>query len=283
MTEKKKKMEKEKESKLKKVWNKVKKPLLTGVMAAGLLISPAKKAEGVGFDAYRSPPVFASPLIEKDKDINVRLGWVAFKKSEKLKEEQRPRIEQKPYLEMAVNYFKRAYEKNKTVENQYLYYYSLYYAAMTEPTYEGTEEKELEVLNLIEERLKEQWNDMDFIDLKQIIYYNLAKMYYRAAVNFKDVEDKMYLEREAYNPAKREFYKKKAIEYAKKWLEYNEWMKENWDKFEFFAWRYDYEKDAKEEGKTLKEFFEECKDSFKKANEKCENDIKKILDKLENQ
>jgi len=272
--------ESEKESKISKVWNKIKKPLLTGVMAAGLLLSPTKKAEGVGFYYARPPPYFAAHLIEKDKDINVRLGWVALKKGDKLGEVGRLN-EGQQFLEMAVNYFKKAYEKNKTAENYYLYVYSLYHLARTEKTYEGTEEKELEVLKLIEERLKEQWNDMDFIDLKQIIYYNLAIMYYRAAVNFKDVDKEMYLEREAYEPSKKEFYKQKAKDYTIKWLEFNEWMKENWDEFESFAWRKGYEDAAKENEMTIKQYFRECNDSFKEGNTKREKELKRLLNKLE--
>jgi tetratricopeptide (TPR) repeat protein len=275
-------VEKKEESKIKKAWNKIKKPLATGILAGGLLLSPVQKAESVGFDYARPPPYYASELIEKDKDINVRLGWMAIKKIKQIAEAKRPVSEQKPYFDMAVNYFKRAYEKNKTPENFYLYCHTLYQSIQLEPTYESTEEKELEVIKLIEERLKEQPNDMDFIDLKQIIYYNLAIMYYRAAVNFNDVRGPPSLdEKEAYNPSKREFYKKKAIEYIKNWLKYNKWMKEHWNEFEFFAWLSLYEEDAKIDNISLKEQFEQSKMSFKKENEKREEELKDLLKKLE--
>jgi tetratricopeptide (TPR) repeat protein len=276
-------VEKKEESKIKKAWNKIKKPLATGILAGGLLLSPVQKAESVGFDYARPPPYYASELIEKDKDINVRLGWMAIKKIKQIAEAKRPVSEQKPYFDMAVNYFKRAYEKNKTPENFYLYCHTLYQSIQLEPTYESTEEKELEVIKLIEERLKEQPNDMDFIDLKQIIYYNLAIMYYRAAVNFDDVRGPPSLdEKRAYDPSKKEFYKNKAIEYMKKWLEYNEWMNEYWDEFEFFAWRKGYEEAAKEEGVTLKQYFEkECKESLKNGNKKREEELNKLLENLD--
>jgi tetratricopeptide (TPR) repeat protein len=278
----------EKESKFKRTWNKIKeetikagkKALIGGLISASLL-SPST-VKGVDFDYARPPPYFASELIEKDKDLNVRLGWMAVMKIKKMQEAKRYWTEREPYSEMAVNYFKRAYEKNKTPENYYLYFHSLYRNAMRERTYEGTEEKELEVIKLIDESLKEQPNDMNFIDLKQIIYYNLAIMYYRAAVNFDDERGSpSELERIAYNSSKREFYKKKAIEYMKKWLEYNEWMKKHWDEFEFFAWRNGYENAAKEEGVTLKQYFEECKESFKKGNEKREEELNRLLKNLD--
>jgi len=282
MTEKVEKGNKEvKETKVEKAWNKIKKPLATGILAAELLLSPVQKAESVGFDAERPSPFFASELIEKDKDLNVRLGWMAIKKIKQIEDEKRPVSEQKPYFDMAVNYFKRAYEKNKTPENFYLYCHTLYQSIEFEPTYESTEEKELEVIKLIDERLKEQ-PDMNFIDLKQMIYYNLAIMYYRAAVNFNDVRGPPSLdEKRAYDPSKKEFYKKKAIEYIKKWLEYNEWMKKHWDEFEFFAWLSLYEEDAKLNNVSLKGQFERSKMSFKKGNEKREEELKDLLKKLE--
>jgi tetratricopeptide (TPR) repeat protein len=290
MTEKVEKGKKEeKESKIEKAWKNVKeetikagkKALIGGLISVSLL-SPST-VKGVAFDYARPPPFFVSELIEKDKDINVRLGWMAIMTIKKMKDEGRYWTEHEPYYEMAVNYFKRAYEKNKTPENSYLYYHALYINAMRERTYEGTEQKELEVIKLIDERLKEQPNDMNFIDLKQIIYYDLAIMYYRAAVNFDDVRGPpSELERKAFKKSDIPEYKRKAIEYIKKWLEYNEWMKKHWDEFEFFAWRYDYEKDAKNEGVTLKQFFEECKESFKNENKKQEEELNKLLKNLEN-
>ena len=282
MAEKVEKGKKEERSKIEKTLNNVKKSLATGILAGGLLLSPAQKVESIAFDYARIPPYFASELIEKDKDINVRLGWMAVKKIHQIAEEKHPVSKQKPYFDMAVNYFKHAYEKNKTPENYYLYCHTLYKSIQFEPTYESTEQKELEVIKLIDERLKEQPNDMNFIDLKQIIYYNLAIMYYRAAVNFDDVRGPAALdEQKAYDPSKKEFYKKKAIEYIKKWLEYNEWMKEHWHEFEFFAWLSLYEEDAKIDNISLKEQFEESKMSFKKGNEEREKELKDLLKKLE--
>jgi tetratricopeptide (TPR) repeat protein len=281
MAEKVEKGKKEERSKIEKTLNNVKKSLATGILAGGLLLSPAQKVESIAFDYARIPPYFASELIEKDKDINVRLGWMAVKKIHQIAEEKHPVSKQKPYFDMAVNYFKHAYEKNKTPENYYLYCHTLYKSIQFEPTYESTEQKELEVIKLIDERLKEQPNDMNFIDLKQIIYYNLAIMYYRAAVNFDDVRGPAALdEQKAYDPSKKEFYKKKAIEYIKKWLEYNEWMKEHWHEFEFFAWLSLYEEDAKIDNISLKEQFEESKMSFKKGNEEREKELKDLLKKL---
>jgi tetratricopeptide (TPR) repeat protein len=274
-------VEKKEESKIKKAWNKIKKPLATSILAGGLLLSPVQKAESVGFDYARPPPYFASELIEKDKDLNVRLGWMAIKKIDQLENEGRY-SEADSYYEMAITYFKRAYEKNKTPENYYLYCHILYQNATRERTYERTEQKELEVIKLIDEKLKEQPKSMDFIDLKQIIYYNLAIMYYRAAVNFEDIGRSMSLdEKRAYDPSKTELYKKKAIEYMKKWLEYNEWMKEHWDDFEFFAWRNGYENAAKEEGVTLKQYFEECKKSLKNEYTKDEEELNRLLKNLD--
>jgi len=277
------KKEEVKESKIEKAWNKIKKPLATGILAGGLLISPVQKAESIAFDAARAPPYYASELIEKDKDINVRLGWMAVKKIKQIAEEKRPVDDQKPYFDMAVNYFKRAYEKNKTPENYYLYCHTLYQSIQFESTYEDTEQKELEVIKLIEERLKEQPNDIDFIDLKQIIYYNLAIMYYRAAVNFNDVRGPAALdEKRAYNPLKREFYKKKAREYIDKWLEFNKQIIENLDRMEFFAWREGYEDNAKREDVTLKQFFEECKEGLKRELNQHKEELKSLLKNLEN-
>ena len=172
-----------------------------------------------------------------------------------------------------------------------LIFITLYRAAETSLTFEETEQKQLEVIKLIDERLKQQWNDMEFIDLKQIIYYNLAIMYYRAAVDFKDERGppspdekdafNLLVEKLGSKGKAQEFCRQKAIEYMKKWLEYNKWMKENWNSFEFFAWRYDYEKDAENEGKTLKEFMEECKDSFKGGNQKREEELKTLQKYLE--
>jgi len=280
-------VEKKEESKIKKAWNKVKeetikagkKALIGGLISASLL-SPST-VKGVDFEP-RPPPYFASQLIEKDKDINVRLGWMAVMKIKKMQEARRYWTEHEPYYEMAVNYFKKAYEKNKTPENYYLYCISLYHYIQFESTYERTEEKELEVIKMIDERLKEQPNDMNFIDLKQIIYYNLAIMYYRAAVNFNDERGSpSELERKAFKKSDIPKYKEKAIEYIKKWLKYNEWMKKHWDEFEFFAWLSLYEQDAKENNVSLKEQFERSKMSFKKGNEKREEELKDLLTKLE--
>jgi len=289
MTEKVEKGKKEvKESKIKKAWRNVKeetikagkKALIGGLISVSLL-SPST-VKGVAFDYARDPPFFASELIEKDKDINVRLGWMAIKKINQIAEEKRPVSEQKPYFDMAVNYFKRAYEKNKTPENYYLYCHTLYQSIQFEPTYESTEEKELEVIKLIDERLKEQPNDIDFIDLKQIIYYNLAIMYYRAAVNFDDVRGPPSLdEKRAYDPSKKEFYKKKAIEYIGKWLDYNEWMKENWDEFKPYEWMKLYERDAHNMNLKLEQIIQMTNGIFKKQYKERENELKKLLTRIE--
>jgi len=264
-----------------KILNNRRRLLIIGIFTGGLLVSPVQKAESIAFDAVRLSPYFASELIEKDKDINVRLGWMAIKKIDQLEKEGRY-SEADSYYKMAITYFKRTYEKNKTPNNYYLFCHTLYRSVQSESTYEGTEQKELEVIKMIDERLKEQPNDMNFIDLKQIIYYNLAIMYYRAAVNFKDERGSPYFdEKRAYDPSKKEFYKKKAIEYMKKWLEYNEWMKEHWDEFEFFAWLELYEHDAKLNNVSLKGQFERSKMSFKKGNEEREKELKDLLKKLE--
>jgi tetratricopeptide (TPR) repeat protein len=279
-------VEKKEESKIKKAWNKVKeetikagKEALIGGLISVSLLSPSI-VKGVDFEP-RPPPYFASQLIEKDKDINVRLGWMSIEKIKKMEKEGQHWTERKPYYEIAVNYFKKAYEKNKTPENYYLYCISLYHYIQFESTYEGTEEKELEVIKMIDERLKEQPNDMDFIDLKQIIYYNLAIMYYRAAVNFEDERGPpSELERKAFKKSDIPKYKEKAIEYIKKWLGYNEWMKKHWPEFGFFAWLSLYEQDAKENNVSLKEQFERSKMSFKKEYEKFEEELKDLLVKI---
>jgi len=272
----------EKDTRVEKAGKNVKKLLATGILAGGLLLSPVQKAESIGFDASRAPPYYASELIEKDKDINVRLGWMAVMKIKKMRDEGRHWTEQEPYYEMAVNYFKHAYEKNKTPENSFLYCHALYENAARQRTYEGTEERELEVINLIEERLKEQPNDMDFIDLKQIIYYNLAIMYYRAAVNFNDERGSpSELERKAFKKSDILKYKEKAIEYIKKWLEFNEWVNEHWDEFEFFAWRIGYDDAAKEKGIILKQYFEECKESLRTEYTKDKEELNRLLKSLE--
>jgi len=280
------KKEEIKESKIEKAWNKVKeetinagkKALIGGLISVSLL-SPSV-VKGVGFFDARDPPYFASESIEKDKDINVRLGWMSIKKIDQLEKEGRY-SEAEPYYEMAVNYFKRAYEKNKTPENSYLYYYALYQNAMRERTYEGTEEKELEVIKLIDERLKEQPNDMDFIDLKQMIYYNLAIMYYRAAVNFNDKRGPpSELERKAFKKSDILKYKEKAIEYMEKWLEYNEWMKEHWDELKPFGWMALYEKDAYNMNLKLEQVIQMTNDIIKKQCVDQEKELKELLKKL---
>jgi len=285
-----KKKEERKESKIKRIWKNVKeetikagkKALIGGLISVSLL-SPST-VRGVNFHYARFPPYFASELIEKSKDENVRLGWNAIKKINEIEgRKYYTYSEVDPYYMAARIYFKHAYEKNKTPENAYLYYHASYFDAVRERTYEGTEQKELEVIKLIDERLKEQSNDIDFIDLKQIIYYNLAIMYYRAAVNFDDIRGTPSLdEKRAYDPSKKEFYKKKAREYIEKWLKFNKQIIENLDKLEFFAWREGYEDNAKREGVTLKQFSEECKEGLKKELNQHKEELKNLLKNLEN-
>ena len=258
MTEKVEKGKKEvKESKIKKAWSKVKKPLATGILAGGLLLSPVQKAESIGFDAARTPPTYAADIIKKEYNI----GWrfILMEKENWKNEKSKPWL----YADAAINYFKNAYEKDKKPESLYLCAYSIYSRAIYEPTFEKTETRLIEALELVEKRLKEVPDDFDFIDLKQIIFYNLAKMYYQAYNHHPAY-------REDIDESKLDFYKQKSIEYCNKWLEFYKDISERWDGVKIYCWVETYKEEE----------IIRTKNNFKEDYNDEEKEIKELLDKL---
>ncbi|MEM3455184.1 MAG: hypothetical protein QXF07_01780 [Candidatus Micrarchaeia archaeon] len=77
-------------------------------------------------------------------------------------------------------HIKEIYEKNKDPFTLYLLIDSARSLARKQPTIEKTEEVYTEVIKIIDEMLKEQPNNLYFINLKLSIYYELAEMYYNA-------------------------------------------------------------------------------------------------------
>jgi len=259
MTEKVEKGNKEvKETKVEKAWNKIKKPLATGILAGGLLVSPIQKAESIGFTSPRDPPIYASEVIEK----NYKIGWKFLLKAQ---DECKTKYG-KPWLytDAAINYFKNAYEKDKKPESLYLWAYSVYDRANYEPTFEQTEKRVMEALELVEKRLKEVPNDFDFIDLKQIALFNLAELYYNAYNRYPAY-------REDIDESKLDFYKQKSIEYCNKWLKFYKDISERWDKIDKYLFK---------ELNYTKDNVESVKDNFKEGYAKREEKVKKMLNEL---
>lgn len=252
-----KKKEERKESKIKKAWDKIKKPLATGILAGGLLLSPVQKAESIGFRSPRGPPTYASEVIEKE----YKIGWRFLIEGKKKVQE---RGNSWVYYDAAINYFKNAYEKDKKLESLYLWAYSVYSRAANDPTFEQTEKRVMEALELVGKRLKEVPNDFDFIDLKQIIFYNLAEMYYDAYNHLPDYYEDI-------DESKLDFYKQKSIEYCNKWLEFYNDISERWDKIDKYLFK---------ELSYTKEDVEIVKKDFKEGYAKREEKVKKMLNEL---
>ena len=244
-------------SKIEKAWNKIKKPLATGILAGGLLLSPVQKAESIGFGKPRGPPTYASEVIEKE----YKIGW-------KFLIEGRKKVQERGnswvYYDAAINFFKNTYEKDKKPESLYLWAYSVYRRAANDPTFEETEKRVMEALELVEKRLKEVPNDFDFIDLKEAILRNLAEMYYDAYNH-----DPAY--REDIDESKLDFYKQKSIEYSNKWLEFYKDISERWDKIDKYLFK---------ELNYTKDDVESVKKDFKEAYMGDEKFIKKILNEM---
>ncbi|MEM4218931.1 MAG: hypothetical protein QXO35_02730, partial [Candidatus Micrarchaeia archaeon] len=171
------KKEEKKEEKKASLWQKIKKPLAAGLLGASLLFSPVKKADAVGFHA-RQPPFYAAEVIERDKDL--KLGWKFLIKAYEYAIRKNNIGDElaKQYLDKAIEIFKKAYEKTGNIDALYLQVYGIYERAGPELTFEETEKICLEAIKIIDERLKEK-HDFNFIDLKLMIYYNLAYMYYK--------------------------------------------------------------------------------------------------------
>ncbi|MCS7109662.1 MAG: hypothetical protein NZ903_02605, partial [Candidatus Micrarchaeota archaeon] len=128
------------------LWSRIKKPLLTGVMTAGLLIAPVKKAEGVGFRNIRAPPIYMESVIEKDKDL--RTGWKSIRKiyDDLTGKEIIDDNLAKSHLKYVINHYKKVYEKTGKVGAFYLSAYGEYLNSQYDPTLEGTEKICLEVV-----------------------------------------------------------------------------------------------------------------------------------------
>jgi hypothetical protein len=245
-------------SMIKRILNNRRRLLIIVIFVGGLPFSAVKEAESIGFGSPRGPPTYASEVIEK----NYKIGWKFILKAQ---DECKTKYG-KPWLytDAAINYFKNAYEKDQKLESLYLWAYSVYDRANYEPTFEETEKRVMEALELVEKRLKEVPNDFDFIDLKEAILRNLAEMYYDAYNH-----DPYY--REDIDESKLDIYKQKSIEYGNKWLEFYKDISERWDKIDKYLFK---------ELNYTKDNVESVKKDFKEAYIGDEKFIKKILNEM---
>ncbi|MEM4134205.1 MAG: hypothetical protein QXV73_03290 [Candidatus Micrarchaeia archaeon] len=257
------KKEEKKEEKKASLWQKIKKPLAAGLLGASLLFSPVKKADAVGFAKARDPPFYASEVIEKKYNT----GWKLLLKVDK---HQSGEINIDDSLgiklnESAINYFKKKYEETKDVDALYLELYGIYSLAMYHQTFEETEKTCLEAIKIIDERLKEK-PDFHFIDLKLMIYYNLAVAYYKGYI-----KDPRAVAWGHVDFSKLDFYKQKSIEYCNKYNEYLEEVKKIWGKVGVFVFREPTDKE---------EDFIKLKTNQMQDYQKQNNEINELLNKL---
>ncbi|MEM3369831.1 MAG: hypothetical protein QXE90_03195 [Candidatus Micrarchaeia archaeon] len=211
------------------LWQRMKKPLAAGLLGASLLLHPVKNVDAVGFAKARDPPYYAAKVIEKKYNT----GWKLLLKVAK---EQRGENKIDDSLEIklnesAINYFKKKYEETKDIDALYLWVYSIYSLAAYHQTFEETEKTCLEAIKIIDERLKEK-HDFDFIDLKLMIYYNLADMYYGG-----HIKDPDYVSWGHVDFSKLDFYKQKSIEYCNKHNEYLKEVKKIWNEVDKYIFK----------------------------------------------
>ncbi|MEM3771506.1 MAG: hypothetical protein QXW80_04260 [Candidatus Micrarchaeia archaeon] len=252
-----------KEEKKPSLWQRMKKPLAAGLLGASLLLHPMKRVDAVGFAKTRQPPFYASEVIEKKYNT----GWKLLLKVDK---DQKGEINIDDSLgikltESAINYFKKKYEETKDPDALYLQLYGIYSLAMYHQTFEETEKTCLEAIKIIDERLKEK-PDFHFIDLKLMIYYNLAVAYYKGYI-----KDPRAVAWGHVDFSKIDFYKQKSIEYCNKYNEYLEEVKKIWDKVDLFIF--------KDLGYNQNDV-EDTKNVFMKLYEEKYKEIQTILDKL---
>jgi hypothetical protein len=241
------------------VWQKVKKPLMTGVLAAGLLILPVK-GNTLAISYAREVPIYAAELIEKEyaEGWNLLLkGWT---------ETDRPTRFNR---QAAVKYFENTHKKDRKAESLYLWAFSVYASAMTERSFEGTEQTMLNAVKLINKRLKKQPNDFEFIDLKQMIYYNLGIMYGQIIIG--DSSDVAKINKNFVDFSKMGVYKERSIHYCNKWLKFYEDINEKWNELKSFIFIQGFSNEE----------IQAVNDSFKEGNKKREKKIKEMLKKLE--
>ncbi|MEM4160337.1 MAG: hypothetical protein QXH18_03935 [Candidatus Micrarchaeia archaeon] len=256
-----------KEEKKPSLWQRMKKPLAAGLLGASLLFSPAKKADAVGFAEARDPPLYAAEVIEKDKDLKV--GWKFLIKAYENaigKNNIGSELAIK-YLDAATNIFKKAYEKTGSIDALYLQAYTIYAMGGPESTFEKTEERCKEALEIIEKRLKEEPNDLDFNSLKLQIYYNLAQMYYEGYT-----KDPAYLRAGRIDLSKLDSYKEKSIGYADLFNKYFSDVEKRVDELEIYA----FKKDSKENSNEISEI----RKAFIKYHKKQQLWLQNILYRL---
>ncbi len=196
------------------LWQRMKKPLAAGLLGASLLITPMKKAESVEFEHARPPPYLLADIFEKDKDLNAGWRLLMLAYEDQTGKRKIGTETGRLYLQKAIKIFEDVYAKTGRPEALFLQGDGIYSLANYAPTFEETEKLCLQVLELIEKRLKEQPNDFDFLDRKLMIYLNLAEMYRDAYMLHPVLLKARYIDFD-----KLDTYKKKAREYAEKWLE----------------------------------------------------------------
>ncbi|MEM3814758.1 MAG: hypothetical protein QW054_00395 [Candidatus Micrarchaeia archaeon] len=264
MTEREEKIIKKPEEKKPSLWQRMKKPLAAGLLGASLLLHPAKKADAVGFAFARDPPYYASEIIEKKYPT----GWKLLVKVDK---HQGGEIDIDDSLgiklnQSAINYFKKKYEETKDPDALYLWVYSVYSLAGYEQTFEKTEERCMEAMKIIDERLKEEPYDFHFIDLKLTIYRNLAVAYYKGYI-----KDPRAVAWGHVDFSKIDFYKRKSIEYCNKYKEYLKEVKKILDKIEICLFKdFNY----------TQKIVEDTKKEYIKDSEKDDIKIQHILEEL---
>ena len=164
------------------LFSKLKKPLMTGVMAAGLLLTPMK-GNAVQLKDTMSPPIEYSEIYEK----NYQEGWKYLLKANKIIQDKKTRS--KNYYDKAIDYFENRYKTDKRAESLYALGYSYYARTLSQKTYEDAESDFEMALQLSEEGIK-QFKLPIFGGLKATILQNRGQMYANAYQKYCSIQDK---------------------------------------------------------------------------------------------
>jgi len=186
------------------LFSKLKKPLMTGVMAAGLLVTPIK-GNTVQLKDTMSPPIEYSEVYEKDYSK----GWTYLLKANKIIQEKKEGS--KVYYNKAIDYFENKYKQDQRAESLYVLGYSYYARTLSQKNYEDAESDFETAMQLCKEGIK-RFNLPIFGGLRATILQNRGQMYADAYQKHHILQDK-----------------EKAIKYLNEFLHFSKIYKQGAD------------------------------------------------------
>ncbi|MCX7845313.1 MAG: hypothetical protein N2312_01735 [Dictyoglomaceae bacterium] len=170
------------------LWQRIKKPLAAGILAAGLLITPMKKAEGGEFDVSLGP---ITGEAAKEIELKYPEYWKRIIEYDKVLIS----TENDDQITISINdveEYKKIYTEFKDDYTSYLFAYRNYQKALDSRNYKD-EIKHLEnVISTCDSTFTHPKIQKEMLKLQMFAYYNMARIYYEGYLYTKneDFKDK---------------------------------------------------------------------------------------------